>query len=241
MNGVTVTEPDTWVDLERDHVALDAKPIENVTPVYLVLYKPRGYLTTYRHPKGRATVYDLVKGAGRYLVPVGRLDLETSGLLLMTNDTAFVERIANPAHEVPKTYLVKTTSRLDDDQLDRLRRGIDLDDGTTRPAEVNRLRDTASGRTFVEITICEGRNRQVRRMVEALGSHVMKLVRVAIGPIRIGDLPIGSWRALTIEELASLGWSSGSTTPRGRGRGPDGRKRTSRRGTVHNGESPTSR
>jgi pseudouridine synthase len=135
--------------------------------------------------------------------PVGRLDLETSGLLVLTNDTDFAERLTNPDYKVPKTYEVKAAGLLTDGQLDRLRHGVELSDGPTRPAAVRRLRD-APHHTFFEITISEGRNRQVRRMVEALGSSVLKLVRTAIGPIRIGDLPIGTWRHLTAEELARL-------------------------------------
>ena len=141
-------------------------------------------------------MYDLVAEAGTWLSPVGRLDLDTSGLLLMTNDTDFAERIANPQHKVSKTYHLKAATLLSDEQIDQLRRGVTLSDGPTRPAEVTRLRDGAR-HTFLEMTITEGRNRQVRRMVEAVGSKVLKLVRTAIGPIRLGDLPIGKWRTLT--------------------------------------------
>jgi pseudouridine synthase len=160
-------------------------------------------MTTRRDPEGRPTVYDLTGDAGTWLSPVGRLDLDTSGLLLMTNDTDFAERIANPEHKAPKTYQLKTATLLNDEQIDRLRRGIELSDGPTRPAEVKRLRDS-SKRTFLEMTITEGRNRQVRRMIEAVGSKVLKLVRTAIGPIRIGDLQIGTWRRLTEAEVRAL-------------------------------------
>jgi 23S rRNA pseudouridine2605 synthase len=135
--------------------------------------------------------------------PVGRLDLDTSGLLLMTNDNQLAERITNPDSHVPKTYLVKASSVLSDEQLQQLRNGIVLSDGATRPAKVTRVRDSASC-THLEITLTEGRNRQVRRMVEALGAKVLKLVRVAIGSLRIGTLPIGKWRLLTDAEVRSL-------------------------------------
>ena len=171
--------------------------------IYLLLNKPKGYLTTYRDPQGRKTVYDLLPGRDAYVFPVGRLDLDTSGLLIMTNDSAFAEALTNPETEVPKTYLVKASKRLTDEQLTLLRTGLPLKDGPTRPAHVTRLRD-AGGRTVFEITITEGRNRQVRRMVEALDAKVLKLVRVAIGSLRIGDLPIGTVRPLDAREVRCL-------------------------------------
>jgi pseudouridine synthase len=203
VNGKIVQNPDHWVDLERDRITLDGKPLRQAARTYLLLYKPKGYLTTWRDPEGRPTVYDLLSGAGTWLSPVGRLDLDTSGLLLMTNDTAFAERIMNPEHKVPKTYQVKSSTLLAEEQLEQLRNGVRLSDGPTAPAEVKRLRDSANY-TFLEITITEGRNRQVRRMIEAVDSKVLKLVRTAIGPIRIGDLPIGKWRALTPQEVKAL-------------------------------------
>jgi 23S rRNA pseudouridine2605 synthase len=204
VNGKIVQNPDQWVDLDRDRITFEGKPLRSAKPVYILLYKPKGYLTSYGDPDNRPTVYNLTNDAGVWLSPVGRLDLDTSGLLLMTNDTAFAERITNPAHEIAKTYQVKAATLLTDDQLEQLRQGIQLNDGLTRPALVKRLRDGAKY-TFLELTLTEGRNRQVRRMIEALGSKVLKLVRVAIGPIRIGDLPIGKWRHLTAEERQVLG------------------------------------
>ena len=203
VNGKIVRNADQWVDLERDRITLDGKPLRAAAKTYILLYKPKGYLTTWRDPEGRPTVYDLIDKAGTWLSPVGRLDLDTSGLLLLTNDTDFAERITNPEHKVPKTYQVKASTLLSDEQLDQLRKGVELSDGMTAPAEVRRLRDGAK-HTFLEMTITEGRNRQVRRMVEAAGSKVLKLVRTAIGPIRIGELPIGKWRELTAEEVRGL-------------------------------------
>jgi 23S rRNA pseudouridine2605 synthase len=207
VNGRVVQNPDQWVDLERDSVTFQGKPLRAAAKAYILLYKPKGFLTTWRDPEGRPRVYDLIGDAGTWLSPVGRLDLDTSGLLLMTNDTEFAERITNPDHKIPKSYQIKASTLLSEEQLDQLRRGMELPDGRTRPAEVRRLRDSAKY-TFLEMTITEGRNRQVRRMVEALGSKVLKLVRTAIGPIRIGELPIGKWRNLTEEELHSLGGGS---------------------------------
>lgn len=203
VNGRLIQTPDHWVDFERDKVTLDGKPIRSQARVYLLLYKPKGYITTYKDPEGRPTVYDLLTGLDEYVFPVGRLDQDTSGLLLVTNDAQFAERLTNPEYKVSKTYLVKAAARLADEQLDQLRRGVTLSDGPTRPASVRRIRDSGA-RTFFEITITEGRNRQVRRMVEAIGSKVLKLVRTSIGPLEIGGLPIGKYRALTREELRQL-------------------------------------
>jgi len=203
VNGQVTRNPDQWVDMQRDRVLFDGKPLVARARVYLLLYKPTGYLTTYKDPEGRPTVYDLIADAGTFLSPVGRLDLDTSGLLLMTNDNQFAERVTNPNSHVPKTYLVKASAVLTDTQLQRLRDGIELADGTTRPAVVSRLRDSAKY-THFEITLTEGKNRQVRRMVEALDAQVLKLVRVRIGHIAIGKLPIGKWRLLTAAEVTSL-------------------------------------
>ncbi len=131
--------------------------------------------------------------------PVGRLDLDTSGLLILTNDTQLAERLTNPDHHVPKAYLVRCAHPLSDEALARLRAGVELNDGPTRPAQVRRVGDSQ-----IEITITEGRNRQVRRMIEAVGSEVVELARTAIGPLRLGDLEAGAWRNLTQAERALL-------------------------------------
>jgi 16S rRNA U516 pseudouridylate synthase RsuA-like enzyme len=183
VNGRTVTDPDRWVDPARDKISLDGAPVRAAGKVYLLVYKPKGYLTTYRDPQGRKTVYDLLPERDRYVFPVGRLDVDTSGLLI--------------------NYLVKASKLLTDAQLGRLRAGTLLKDGPTRPARVTRLRE-ASGRTVFEITITEGRNRQVRRMVESEDAKVLKLVRVAIGGLSIGSLPIGAVRPLTTAEVRKL-------------------------------------
>ncbi len=151
--------------------------------MYILLYKPTGYITTFKDPDGRPVqYYDLIKDIDSFLSAVGRLDLDTSGLLILTNDTQFAERLTNPDHKVPKTYLVKCTGPISDQSLDFLREGVELSDGPTKAAEVRRVRDSGKY-THLEIRITEGRNRQVRRMIEAIGSKVMKLVRTAIGPI----------------------------------------------------------
>jgi len=203
VDGKKIQTPDEWVDPERQLVTLDGKPLRAAKKIYLLLYKPEGYVTTYKDPDGRPTVYDLLKDFPEKVFSAGRLDLDSTGLLIFTNDGEFADRITSPESHVPKTYLVKASLLLTDDQLDQLRRGVALADGPTRPAKVNRIRD--SGRfTFFEITITEGRNRQVRRMVETLGAKVLKLVRTEIGSIRIGELQIGKYRPLTEREIREL-------------------------------------
>jgi 23S rRNA pseudouridine2605 synthase len=203
VDGKKVQTPDAWVDPEHQRVTLDGKPLRAARKVYLLLYKPKGCVTTYKDPDGRPTVYDLLKDVPEKVFSAGRLDLDTTGLLIFTNDGEFADRITSPESHVPKTYLVKASMLLTDDQLDQLRHGVDLADGPTRPAKVQRIRDSARY-TFFEITIAEGRNRQVRRMVETLGAKVLKLVRTGIGSMRIGDLQIGKYRALSDREVRGL-------------------------------------
>ena len=203
VNRKLIQTPDHWVDLARDVVTLDGQPIRAREKIYLLLYKPTGYLTTFKDPQGRPTVYDLIQDVGEWLVPVGRLDLDTSGLLLLTNDTQFAERVTNPKRKVAKTYLVKTSTPVSETQLEQLRAGVTLSDGPTAPALVKHLRDSSKHSHF-EMTIHEGRNRQVRRMVEAIGSKVRKLVRTGIGDLRIGELQMGKHRELTAAEVEKL-------------------------------------
>ncbi|HEV7572852.1 MAG TPA: pseudouridine synthase [Thermoanaerobaculia bacterium] len=203
VNGNVVRDPDAWIDVERDSVAFDGEELRNEERVYLLLHKPVGYLTTNRDPHGRPTIYDLLPDGGPHVSYVGRLDLDTSGLLILTNDTQFAERLTNPEYHVPKTYRLTANRPLGDADLDLLRNGVELRDGPTRPAHVTRVSESA-----FEITITEGRNRQVRRMVEALDAEVVTLVRIAIGSIRIGDLPSGQMRPLTADEVRALGVES---------------------------------
>jgi pseudouridine synthase len=209
VDGRTVSTPDAWIDPQRQRVTLDGRPLRAARKLYLLLYKPKGYLTTYKDPEGRPTIYDLIAQVKDWVFPAGRLDQDTSGLLILTNDTAFGDYVTSPESHVPKTYLVKASVLLSEEHLDRLRAGVELSDGPTRPARVERIRD--SGRyTFFEITVTEGRNRQVRRMVEALSAEgpnnakVLKLVRTQIGEIKIGDLQIGTYRPLTPAEVQVL-------------------------------------
>src|SRR5258706_3148389 len=191
VNDRVVRDPDAWVDLELDRIGFDGKPLRSEERTYLLLHKPVGYITTHRDPHGRPTIYDLLPIRERYLFSVGRLDLDTSGLLILTNDAQLAERLMNPEYHVSKTYLVNASRQLSDEELDILRRGLELGDGPTRPALVTRVSEGA-----FEITITEGRNRQVRRMVEALDASVVTLERIAIGSIRIGELAVGKARTL---------------------------------------------
>jgi len=209
INGKKIQNPDVWADPARDRITVDGRPITAREKVYLLLYKPKGYLTSYNDPEGRRTVYDLLPAKRDWIFPVGRLDLDSSGLLIFTNDTSFGDFVTSPESKVAKTYLVKASLVLTDAQLDQLRHGIELADGPTQPAVVERIRDSGKY-TFVEITLTEGRNRQVRRMVEALGAKVLKLVRTRIGKIEIAGLEIGKHRELTREEIRQLFRKTGS-------------------------------
>jgi 23S rRNA pseudouridine2605 synthase len=206
VNGRVVENPDQWIDFDRDKILFDEKPLQSKSRVYILLYKPTGYITTFKDPEGRPTIYDLIADVDSFVSPVGRLDLDTSGLLILTNDTQFAERLTNPDHKIPKTYLVKCAGPVGDEALEQLRIGVELGDGPTRPAEVRRIRDSGKY-SHIEIKISEGRNRQVRRMVEAIGSKVLKLVRTAIGSIHIDALKIGTWRPLEEREIAALSGS----------------------------------
>lgn len=203
VNDRIVEDPDHWIDFDRDRVLFDGKPLESRQRVYILLYKPAGYITTYKDPEGRPTVYDLIADVDTFVSPAGRLDLDTSGLLILTNDTRFAEQLTNPDHKIAKSYLVKCSTLLADEVLEKLRAGVELSDGPTRPAVVKRIRDSGKY-SHIEIRITEGRNRQVRRMIEAVGSKVLKLVRTAIGPIEIAGLTIGQWRPLSEREIALL-------------------------------------
>ena len=187
------------VDVGSDVVAVDGTRL-SLAPglVYYLLNKPAGVVSTASDPQGRRTVVELVPTDPR-VFPVGRLDADTEGLLLLTNDGDLANRLAHPSHGVDKEYLVHVSGRPAPGAVRRLRDGVDLDDGPTAPARVSVV-----GPGLLRVTIHEGRNRQVRRMCEAVGHPVQRLVRVRIGPIRDQRLPPGHWRALTVAELRAL-------------------------------------
>jgi pseudouridine synthase len=185
--------------------------------VVLAFHKPRGVVTTRADPGGRPTVYDALGDVGRWVFPVGRLDRDSSGLLILTNDHRLGERLTSPDHHVPKTYHARVVGVPDAEALRALREGLPLDDGTlTRPARV-RVLGTASGgsSTWLEIVLTEGKNRQVRRMGAAVGHEVLDLVRVGIGRLALGDLAPGKWRELDAGQVRSLGASDRWKGPAG--------------------------
>jgi 23S rRNA pseudouridine2605 synthase len=203
VNGRTVRDPDTWVDPGRDDVLVDGAPLRARRREVWALHKPVGCVTTADDEHGRHTVYDLLPAEAPWLAPVGRLDRDSSGLLLFTNDSELAHAITAPASKLPKVYEVRVKGRVADDALHALRSGIALHDGITRPARVEVL--AAEDRaTTLRIVLTEGRNRQIRRMALAIGSRVHALHRVQIGPLRLGDLPVGAARRLSAAEVRAL-------------------------------------
>jgi 23S rRNA pseudouridine2605 synthase len=203
VDGRVVTELGTKVEPRRSRVELDGRPVPAAPPVYVVLHKPRGVVSTMRDPRGRPTVCELLASVPARVYPVGRLDFNTSGVLLATNDGDFAYALMHPGRAVSKTYVVKVRGEMHDSDLDAWRRGVSLEDGKTMPARVKLLR-YERGKTWVELTIVEGRNRQVRRMGEATGFPVMRLSRLAFAGVTGAGLRPGAWRFLVPEELAAL-------------------------------------
>ncbi|MBI4536159.1 MAG: rRNA pseudouridine synthase [Ignavibacteriae bacterium] len=212
VNGKVMTDLGTKIDPRRDKVFLAGKQVARVHEyVYLVMNKPRDAITTLSDERGRTTVMSLMHSKQR-VYPIGRLDRNTTGILLFTNDGDFANRLMHPTHEIPKSYRVTTDNPVSREHLDRLRRGIRLEDGMTSPAYVEVL-PGGKGRE-VGITIHEGRNRQVRRMFEELGYDVKKLDRVAYGPVSKEGLARGATRSLTRTEIRTLKELAGmSSTP----------------------------
>jgi 23S rRNA pseudouridine2605 synthase len=204
VNGLRVFDAQTWVDPERDRIEVDDAALEARKHVYMMLNKPVGFVTTRSDERGRETVYALLGEHEQWVAPVGRLDRDTSGLLLFTNDSDWAERVTNPASKLFKRYECVAHGALSDEQLERLRAGVQLDDGPTAPARVRRLGEQG-GNTRVELAIGEGRNRQIRRMLEAVGSRVIALHRVAVGPLELGALAPGAQRKLKPFEIRALG------------------------------------
>ena len=204
VNGRIVRDPDHWVESGKDVVHLDGLKVREEKKVYIALNKPTGVVTSFGDNKNRPTVYDYLKTLDRWVFPVGRLDMDTSGLLILTNDTDFGEALLRPESKVPKTYYAKVSGVVTLDEYFRLAYGLDIGrDETTGPAHVRELRATDKY-TWFELTITEGKNRQVRRMCETIGHPVLKLVRIRIGELELGDLPPGKFRLLDRAELKKL-------------------------------------
>ena len=208
VNSKIVTEQGLRVDPEHDVIRVDGSRIPPPRRhLYLVLNKPRGVVSTMDDPEGRRNLNDLLEGKrpGKQnrLFHVGRLDTETDGLIILTNDGDFAHKLAHPSYEVPKTYLAEVTGRVHPATVKRLRDGIMLDDGPVKPSSV-KLVSTAEDRSLVNLTLHEGRNHIVRRTMEAVGHPVRKLSRTGIGPVRLGNLKSGDLRDLTRDELGGL-------------------------------------
>jgi len=203
VNGRVVRGVETWVDAERDRIELDGRALAAAEPLYLALNKPKGYLTSFGDPRARRTVYALLAELPAWVFPVGRLDKETSGLLLLTNDSDFAEHVTNPASGKEKRYRATTRRRIDERALAALAAGPVLDDGPTQAHDVV-LIGHRGPTSVVELTLHEGRNRQVRRMFLAVGAPLKELRRTRIGALELGALASGAWRRLTPAEVRAL-------------------------------------
>ena len=205
VNGKTITELGVKVNPEKDKITFEGKNVkQEERKVYILLNKPIGYVTTSDEQFGRDKVLDLVKIRKR-LVPVGRLDMYTSGALILTNDGDFVYRVTHPKHEITKTYTVTVKGIIKNEEVEQLRKGVKIDDYTTRPAKVKILKtDEEKDISRLEITIHEGKNRQVRRMCESVGRRVIALHRSKIGNIGVKDIELGKWRYLKDFEVKTL-------------------------------------
>ena len=205
VNNQIVTELGVKVNLEKDIVKFEDKEIKPTSKmVYILLNKPIGYVTTADDQFGRDTVLDLVKAKER-IVPVGRLDMYTSGALILTNDGDFVYKVTHPKHEIEKTYTVTVKGIIKNEEVEQLRKGVKIDDYITKPAKVKILKtDTEKNISRLEIVIHEGKNRQVRKMCESVGRKVLALHRSKIGKIGVKDIELGKWRYLKEREIQEL-------------------------------------
>lgn len=213
VGGQVVTTLGVRVDPARDVIEVDGRRVAQEPFVYVVFHKPRGVVSTMRDPAGRPAVADYVSGAGARVVPVGRLDFQTSGVMLLTNDGAFARSVLHPSRGVLKEYVLKVKGVVDDAGLARLRESIEIDGQRTRPAHVEIARHEGD-KTWLEVVLHEGKNRQVRRLAEHAGYRVMRLVRSRFGGLTVEGLRAGEWRHLTRAELRSLGLS-GTAEPEG--------------------------
>lgn len=205
VNGEVVTTLGTKADPDQDIITVSGRPIRNEKKVYLVMNKPKGVITSASDPEGRKIVSDYLRDIKERVYPVGRLDYDTEGLLLLTNDGEFANLLTHPKHHVPKTYMATVKGVPHGSELDKLKAGIMLDDGMTSPADVEyKDIDTVKNEATISITIHEGRNRQVRRMFEAISHPVIKLKRISFGDLLLQNLKRGLFRHLTKDEVEDL-------------------------------------
>jgi pseudouridine synthase len=210
VNGKIVRNPNLWVRPDQATLHLDGQRLKPARKTYLLFYKPKDVITSHGDPGGRKTVYEYLGDIGKWVSPVGRLDKDTSGLLLLTNDTEFADHVTKPESQVPKTYLVKTSGILSDETVARLNAGVEMKRGDwASPISVRRVEDRGKY-SWLGVVLAEGKNREVRRMIEAVGFKVLKLVRTGIGPLTLAGLEIGKWRELTPSEVAALRKTSAS-------------------------------
>jgi 23S rRNA pseudouridine2605 synthase len=204
VNGHVINELGTKVDPSRDHIRVDGKLIPNSQPkVYMMLYKPQGCVSTLHDPEGRKTIKDFFHATSLRLYPVGRLDFNTEGLIVLTNDGDFAAQLLHPRSHVPRTYMAKISGTLTDQIIAQLRKGVQLDDGMTAPCRINKVKKLATN-SWLEITLFEGKKRQIRRMMESVGCSVIRLKRIGFGSLRLGTLLPAQSRPLETEELARL-------------------------------------
>ena len=208
VNGRVVKELGAKADPRRDRIDVDDKRIVAEKKIYVLFHKPRGVVSTMSDPEGRPTVKEYLEKTGARVVPVGRLDFATSGVLLATNDGDFAYALLHPKQKVPKTYVLKTQGEMKEADLEHWRAGVELDDGITQPATVTLIRHE-NGKTWLELTITEGRNQMIRRMGEKTGFPVMRLARTSFAGVTSEGLPPGKWRLLTRDELVALKKSYG--------------------------------
>jgi len=210
VNGKTVTELGTKANPRTDQIKIDGRPLRLPSHhTYILLHKPTGVVTTMSDPEGRPTVAHLLSGVRARVFPVGRLDFHSSGLLLLTDDGDLALRLTHPRYGVIKAYIAKVSGSISEKAMQRLARGVRLDDGTRcAPVDV-RVLETRDEKTWLELILAEGRNREVRRMCEAVGYPVDKLRRVRLGPLKLGKLAAGVYRELNVEEIIALRRSVG--------------------------------
>jgi len=204
LNGSARRDPETPVRMGKDRIEVDGKAIAGVAKIYIMLNKPRGLVTTAQDEQGRDTIYSCLKKDLPWLAPVGRLDKASEGLLLLTNDSEWAARIALPANHVPKTYQVQIAGVKSADFAEAIANGIRVPEFGLMCAKSARILRHGERNTWIEVILDEGKNRQIRRMLDALGAEVLRLIRVAIGPLELGDLPKGAYRGLSAKEKSSL-------------------------------------